>query len=70
MVTANLTGGLLVRVADRLVRAVAPGGSVIVSGVTFDEERGVTAAFEPHLRVIERMSEDEWVGLLLQRPDV
>ncbi len=60
--TANLTGGLLVRGADVLSAAVAPGGALIVSGVTLDEEVGVLAAFAPRMKPVARVVEDEWVG--------
>jgi ribosomal protein L11 methyltransferase len=66
VVTANLTGGLLVRGADRLSRAVAPGGTLIVSGVTLAEEAGVLAAFAARLEPVARVAEDEWVGLVLR----
>jgi ribosomal protein L11 methyltransferase len=64
VVTANLTGGLLVRSATTLAACVAPGGCLIVSGVTLAEEAEVVSAFEPTLRLAERIGEDEWVGLL------
>jgi ribosomal protein L11 methyltransferase len=67
VVTANLTGGLLTRGADVLVRAVAPGGALIVSGVMREEEADVLAAFAPSLALADRLSEDEWVGARLVR---
>lgn len=66
VVTANLTGGLLVRGADVLSATVAPGGVLIVSGVMLDEEAGVIAAFAPHLKPVVRVVEDEWVGVVLR----
>lgn len=64
LILANLTGGMLVRMAERLVRLAVPGGTLIVSGVTRDEENAVTRAFRAlGLRVAARLSEDEWVGL-------
>jgi len=69
VVTANLTGGLLVRTADQLTDLVATGGCLILSGVTRDEEADVTAAFRARLTLAERMDEDEWVGLLFRRSD-
>jgi ribosomal protein L11 methyltransferase len=67
VVTANLTGGLLIRGAELLTEAVAPGGSLIISGVLREEESGVVAAFAPALSVVERLSEDEWIGARLTR---
>jgi uncharacterized protein len=68
VVTANLTGGLLVRVADRLVGLLNAGGSIILSGVTREEEADVMAAFARSLRLVDRVAEDEWVGLCFARP--
>jgi ribosomal protein L11 methyltransferase len=67
VVAANLTGALLIRSAALIAAAVAPGGSLIVSGVLREEESDVMAAFAPALTVVERLSEDEWVGALLRR---
>ena len=65
VVLANLTGGLLSRGAGVLAAAVAPGGSLIVSGLTVDEENEVVTAFAPAMTPVARLSEDEWVGLVL-----
>jgi ribosomal protein L11 methyltransferase len=67
VVTANLTGGLLIRGAAPLTRAVAPDGSLIISGVMREEEAEVVAAFAPALTVVERLCEDEWVGARFTR---
>jgi ribosomal protein L11 methyltransferase len=67
VVTANLTGGLLIRGAALLASAVAPGGSLIVSGVTLDEASDVLNAFAPALTLAERTSEDEWVAAWFRR---
>jgi ribosomal protein L11 methyltransferase len=67
VVTANLTGGLLVRGAEILASAVAPGGSLVISGVTQDEEPDVFDAFAPLLTLVERISEDEWVAAWFTR---
>jgi len=62
VVTANLTGALLVRSASTLAAAVAPGGSLIVSGLLAHERADVVAAYAPTPVVWER-EEDGWVGL-------
>jgi ribosomal protein L11 methyltransferase len=63
VVTANLTGGLLLRGEDQLLQAVAPGGALILSGITADEESSVRGAFEPRVDLRARLDEDGWVGL-------
>jgi ribosomal protein L11 methyltransferase len=69
VVVANLTGGLLARSADVLTGAVAPDGSLVISGVTLEEEAEVVRAFAPWMAVVERLTEDEWVAALLRRTD-
>jgi len=64
VVTANLTGALLARSAGLLAAAVRPGGSLIVSGVTMEEEDMVVKAFQPPFKLASRIAEDGWVGLL------
>jgi ribosomal protein L11 methyltransferase len=66
VVVANLTGGLLARSADVLAGVVAPGGRLVVSGVTLEEEAAVLRAFAPWMDVVERLTEDEWVAALLR----
>ncbi len=66
VVMANLTGGLLARSAGVLAGAVAPGGRLIVSGVTLEEEAAVLRTFAPWMDVVERLTEDEWVAALLR----
>ncbi len=66
VVVANLTGGLLTRSADTLAGAVGPGGTLVISGVTLEEEAEVLRAFAPWMAVAERLAEDEWVAALLR----
>jgi ribosomal protein L11 methyltransferase len=61
VVTANLTGALLVRAADRLRALVRPGGTLVVSGLLAEEEPTVRAAFPSD--VAWREQEDEWIAL-------
>jgi len=66
IVTANLTGPLLIRCAQRLAAAVRSGGSVIVSGLLAEERHDVCRAFRPASVVWER-EEDGWIGLVFTR---
>ncbi|MSO50633.1 MAG: methyltransferase domain-containing protein [Acidobacteria bacterium] len=64
LILANLTGGMLVRMAGRLLQLARPGAVLIVSGVTRDEEEAVTRAFaDLGAQVTARLAEEEWVGL-------
>jgi ribosomal protein L11 methyltransferase len=66
VVVANLTGGLLARSAEVLAGAVAPGGMLLISGITLDEEAEVIRAFSPRMTVVERLTEDEWIAAALR----
>jgi ribosomal protein L11 methyltransferase len=68
VVTANLTGAVLVREGALLAATVIPGGSLVVSGVMAAERRDVVAEFEraADLRVVWESQEDGWVGLILK----
>lgn len=65
VVTANLTGALLVRAAGTLMAAVKPGGTLVLSGLLADERTDVQAAFHG-LRTVAQREEDGWVALLMK----
>jgi len=66
VIIANLTGGLLIRLVDRLVAMATPGASFILSGITLAEGDEVIAAFAgAGCQVVERRDEDGWIGLRL-----
>ena len=67
VVTANLTGAMLRRHADRLKALVTPGGRLIASGFTADEGEAVVAAFG--LPVESTVSEGAWVAVRFSLPD-
>jgi len=60
LVTANLTGALLMASADRLASLAIPGGRLILSGFMGHEEREVLRAFDG-CTLEWRAQEDEWV---------
>jgi ribosomal protein L11 methyltransferase len=64
VVTANLTGGLLVSAAPRLRTLVGPNGLLILSGLMAGEEQDVRAAFDG-FDLAARTQEDEWLCLTL-----
>lgn len=66
VIVANLTGGVLIREAERLTEIVAPTGRLIISGFTQAEHVSVLAAFRT-FRVVDTMQEDEWMCAILQR---
>jgi ribosomal protein L11 methyltransferase len=66
VVTANLTGALLIRSAAVLLAAVRSGGTLILSGIGAHERDEVCAAFGPASVVWERQ-EDGWVGVAMKK---
>ena len=60
LVTANLTGALLIASADRLESLAIPGGRLVLSGFMDHEEREVLGAFE-NCTLEWRAQEDEWL---------
>jgi ribosomal protein L11 methyltransferase len=75
VVTANLTGALLVRSAARLLDAVRPGGTLILSGILAHERDAVVAAclsvpdgVRHHLAQPEwERAEDGWIGVAVKK---
>ncbi len=67
LVTANLTGGLLVEAADRLRDLARPGARLILSGFLRHEEDEVKAAFAGYA-VTSRSEEEQWACVSVQRP--
>lgn len=63
VVTANLTGALLVQSAPLLLSALRPGGTLIVSGLQTHERDEVTNAFAAATLVRAR-EEAGWMGLV------
>ena len=67
VVTANLSGAVLIRHAVGIARRVRPSGHLIAGGMTADEEDGVRAAFAGALAPAGRHAEEGWVTLVLRR---
>jgi ribosomal protein L11 methyltransferase len=65
VITANLTGALLVRSANLLLGALNANGALIVSGLQSHERDDVVSAFERG-QVVWEAVEDEWTGLILK----
>jgi len=69
LITANLSGSLLVRLAGEIAARLAPRGFLIASGITPGERPGVLDGFAGvGLERVKVMEEDDWVGVLFYRP--
>jgi len=64
LVVANLTGALLQRHALALRKLVAPGGALIVSGFTVEEQQDVSRAL--NAEAYEIAQEGEWVAMRIR----
>jgi ribosomal protein L11 methyltransferase len=67
VVTANLTGALLVRSAGALLGAVRSGGILILSGLQAHERDEVRQAFA-NAEVCWEREEDGWIGIAVKKP--
>jgi ribosomal protein L11 methyltransferase len=67
VVTANLTGALLVAVAPELASIADAGGSLILSGFQPPEAASVVAAFAPFATVASLIVDGEWHAAHLLR---
>ena len=65
-ITANLTGALLKRSALAILDTLAPGGTLIMSGILDTEREGVVTAFA-NTHLVWEAREDEWVAVALRR---
>ncbi|MEO7190698.1 MAG: 50S ribosomal protein L11 methyltransferase [Vicinamibacterales bacterium] len=68
LLLANLTGGVLIRLASLLIATLADGGVLIASGFQADEAPSVFASLQSAGSVIEsEATEDSWVAVALRR---
>lgn len=68
LIFANILAAPLKRLAPEMARHLAPGGSVILSGLLRTQARGVEAVYEGHgFRRADRIELGEWASLLLRR---
>ncbi|HLK93672.1 MAG TPA: 50S ribosomal protein L11 methyltransferase [Polyangia bacterium] len=69
LVLANIEAGVLGRLAADFPARLAPGATVILSGILAEQAEGVLAAFTAAGLALEaRRDEDEWAALRLRRP--
>jgi ribosomal protein L11 methyltransferase len=69
IITANLSGSLLVKLAERICTHLAEGGGLIASGIMVHEKEDVITAFTRcGLKTARIMEKDVWVAALFQQP--
>ena len=68
LIVANIIARVIAALAPSLVAALAPGGTLIASGIIREREDEVVAALEDAgLKVDERRHQDEWVAVVATR---
>lgn len=66
LVLANIEAPVHLVLAESLVKRVAPGGILILSGILIGQEEAVLDAYAP-LKCVARPTEGEWIALVLKR---
>jgi len=68
LIVANILAGPLVSLAPELARNLAPGGSIVLSGLLPDQQRMVVAAYRNQRLAFVRASiRDGWLTLVLRK---
>jgi len=67
LLIANILASPLTRLAPAITRALAPGGTLLLSGLLRNQELLVTS-FYPRLRLIDRRRMGPWSALVLEKP--
>ncbi len=66
LIVANILAGPLAGLAPDVAQHLAPGGTLILSGILAEQEQMVTSAYRAQgLFLVERLPLDEWVTLRL-----
>jgi ribosomal protein L11 methyltransferase len=69
LIFANILARPLVALATGLARVLAPGGHLILSGLTLDQSRWIEATYRARgLALAARIRRGNWVSLVLTRP--
>jgi ribosomal protein L11 methyltransferase len=67
LIIANILAGPLTRLAPGIVAALAPGGTLVLSGLLHNQEKMVIS-FYHHLRFVKGWRDGPWSALVLQKP--
>jgi ribosomal protein L11 methyltransferase len=67
LLIANILAGPLTHLARAITAALAPGGTLVLSGLLHNQEHMVLS-FYHRLRFVERRREGPWSALVLERP--
>jgi ribosomal protein L11 methyltransferase len=69
LVLANIIARILIDLAPDLVKAVAPGGTLVLSGIISMREPAVRRTFDAtHLVFDRQLQMDDWLAMIYRRP--
>ncbi len=66
LITANLTGMILKENSKEIIRLLAPGGRLIISGILIEETEDIRRIFR-ELRFIKAIQMGEWTGMIMAK---
>jgi len=67
LVVANILAGPLTFLARQITAALAPGATLILSGLLHNQEKMVLSFYHP-LRLVQRRRDGPWIALVLAKP--
>jgi ribosomal protein L11 methyltransferase len=68
LVVANILCSIILELKEDLITRLIPGGSMVISGVTTEEDERFRELFsDPRLELIEKREDDGWMGYLFVR---
>ena len=68
LIIANILAGPLTRLAPQIVRALAPGGTLVLSGLLHNQE-AMMLSFYHRLRFLGRRRDGPWSALVLEKAE-
>jgi len=68
LIVANILAGPLTFLARQIAAALAPGGTLVLSGLLHNQENMILSFYHP-LRLVRRWRDGPWSALVLQRPN-
>ncbi len=67
LIIANILAGPLTRLAPQIVAALAPGGTLVLSGLLHNQEKMILA-FYHGLRFVKARRDGPWIALVFEKP--
>lgn len=68
IVVANIIARVLIEISDQIVAAVAPKGTLVLSGIIDSKETGVVECYRAHgFEMVERLQIEDWIGHIWRR---